>query len=65
MAQSNTVTVPRITAASAADYLRDYARELEQAGAEGEYTQEIADIVTVLDSALGDDTLSCSHEKDG
>jgi len=61
MAQSNSVTLSRMTVASAADALRDYRDELEGAGAEGEYTQEIRDVVASLEAALD----AGSHDEDG
>ncbi|MFC6756548.1 MULTISPECIES: hypothetical protein [Haloarcula] len=61
MAQSNSVTLSRMTVASAADTLRDYRDELEDAGTEGEYTQEIRDVVASLDAALE----AGSHDEGG
>lgn len=61
MAQPNTVTLSRMTVASAADTLRDYRDELEGAGTEGEYTQEIEDVIGALDAAL---KAGC-HDEDG
>jgi len=52
MEDSNTVTVSRLTVATAADFLRDYTHELKQSSAEGQYTTEMAEIVTELDSIL-------------
>lgn len=54
MTDTNSVTVSRLTIATAADFLRDYTQELEQASTEGEYTAELDETVQALNSALRD-----------
>lgn len=46
------IEISRLTVATAADFLRDYEKELSESGAEGDYTQEIQDVVEALDRAL-------------
>jgi len=54
MEDTDSVPVSRLTIATAADFLRDYARELEQAGSDGAYTAELDETVQVLEASLRD-----------
>jgi hypothetical protein len=46
------IEIPRLTIATAADLLREYETELRNSGAVGEYTEEVSDTISRLDSAL-------------
>jgi hypothetical protein len=51
-ATEETVTVPRMTAATAMDLLCDYRREFEQANADGPYREELAATIEQLERVL-------------
>lgn len=51
-ATEETVAVPRMTAATAADLLCDYRREFERANAGGPYREELAATIEQLERAL-------------
>lgn len=51
----HTVTVDRLSLATALDLLREYETELEDSGAdEGPYTNEVSETIERLDDALRD-----------
>lgn len=52
MDDPNTITLSRLTAATATDFLRDYTQELNQSGADGQYTKEIEAVVAEFERAL-------------
>jgi len=54
MGESSSVTVSRLTIATAADFPRDYSEEFEQSGADGQYAAELRDTAAALQSALND-----------
>jgi hypothetical protein len=64
MTEQNTVPVSRLTIATASDFLRDYAQELTQSGADGQYATEVTETVEALDRALAEKTASCTDNEE-
>jgi len=47
------VTISRMTAATAADLLREYERTLHRAGVRDSHADDVAETIAELDAALG------------
>lgn len=65
MTQRHSVDIPRLSVATAADFLREYEQELTDSGAEGKYTEELRETIERLDVALSNRTKSRSADEDG
>lgn len=51
------VTVSRMTAATAADLLREYERTLHRAGVRDGHADDVAETIVELDAALGNQSV--------